>query len=83
MGLVRLPCFFNRVQRIEKYSTTSSKMIKKWKLVVIFSHILELQAPDLPRPHTGWHKIRELEERFHRTGNDVRPTLVVTVYLVS
>ena len=30
MGLVRLPCFFNCVQRIERYSTTSSKMIKKW-----------------------------------------------------
>ena len=30
MGLVRLPCFFYCVQRIEKYSTTSSKMIKKW-----------------------------------------------------
>jgi hypothetical protein len=28
MGLVRLPCFFNRVQRVERYSTTSSKMIK-------------------------------------------------------
>jgi hypothetical protein len=28
MGLVRLPCFFNSVQRIERYSTTSSKMIK-------------------------------------------------------
>jgi hypothetical protein len=28
MGLVRLSCFFNRVQRIERYSTTSSKMIK-------------------------------------------------------
>ena len=34
MGLVRLPCFFNCLQRIERYSTTSSKMIKR--LVVIF-----------------------------------------------
>ena len=37
MGLVRLPCFFNRVQRIEKYSTTSSKMIKKWNWSSFFS----------------------------------------------
>jgi hypothetical protein len=48
MGLVRLPCFFNRVQRIERYSTTSSKMIKKGKLVVI-SHNSKpwKQAPEL------------------------------------
>jgi hypothetical protein len=30
--LVRLPCFFNCAQRIERYSTTSSKMIKKWNV---------------------------------------------------
>ena len=32
MGLVRLPCFFNRVQRIERYSTTSSKMCTRLKI---------------------------------------------------
>ena len=49
MGLVRLPCFFNCVQRIEKYSTTSSKMIKVWNWWFIFSHISKpwKQAPDL------------------------------------
>ena len=30
MSSVRLLCFFNCVKRREKYSTTSSKMIKKW-----------------------------------------------------
>ena len=51
MGLVRLPCFFNCVQRIEKYSTTSSKMIKKWNGGHFFnSHNSKpwKQAPDLP-----------------------------------
>ena len=37
MSLVRLPCFFNRVQRIERYSTTSSKKIKKWIIVHLFN----------------------------------------------
>ena len=49
MGLVRLPCFFNCVQRVERYSTTSSKMIME--LVVIFRFIPNpkprKQAPDL------------------------------------
>jgi hypothetical protein len=54
MGLVRLPCFFNCVQRIKKYSTTSSKMIKKMELVVIYSLFIShnskpwKHAPDLP-----------------------------------
>jgi hypothetical protein len=51
MGLVRLPCFFNCVQRIEKYSTTSSKMIKNGIGGHFFiSHNSKpwKQAPDLP-----------------------------------
>jgi hypothetical protein len=48
MGLVRLPCFFNCVQRIEKYSTTSSKMIKVWNIGGSFFHTKPWkQAPDL------------------------------------
>ena len=41
MGLLRLPCFFNCVQRIERYSALTYKemelVVKPWN-----------QAPDLP-----------------------------------
>ena len=56
MGMVRLPCFFNCVQRIEKYSTTSSKMIKKWNWWSFF-HFTQFQTLETgPRsPHWVHH----------------------------